>query len=61
MTVKIFISQMEQKNLTTNPENQELLSYINVYGDAKIKALNELELLMANFMQMYGRKMHCDN
>jgi glutamine cyclotransferase len=46
----IYQSDGTEKIWTTNPENQELLSYINVYsGDAKIKALNELELINGKF------------
>jgi glutamine cyclotransferase len=46
----IYQSDGTEKIWTTNPDNQELLSYINVYsGNAKIKALNELELIDGKF------------
>jgi hypothetical protein len=44
MTVKYFISQMEQEKFNYKTQKPRVTSYINVYsGDAKIKALNELE------------------
>ncbi|MGO4821101.1 MULTISPECIES: glutaminyl-peptide cyclotransferase [unclassified Flavobacterium] len=40
----IYQSDGTEKIWTSNPENQQMLDYINVYsGDTKIKAINELE------------------
>lgn len=40
----IYQSDGTEKIWTTNPDNQQMLDYINVYsGNTKIKAINELE------------------
>ena len=40
----IYQSDGTEKIWTSNPENQQMIDYINVYsGDTKIKAINELE------------------
>ncbi len=46
----IYQSDGTEKIWTTNPETQELTSYINVYaGDTKIKQINELEYINGKF------------
>jgi hypothetical protein len=36
----IYQSDGTEKIWTTNPENLEMLDYINVYGKTKIKSMN---------------------
>jgi len=46
----IYQSDGTEKIWTTNPENQQMLDYINVYsGKTKIKAINELEYINGKF------------
>ena len=46
----IYQSDGTEKIWKTNPENQEMLDYINVYsGKTKIKAINELEYINGKF------------
>jgi glutamine cyclotransferase len=46
----IYQSDGTEKIWTTNPENLEMLDYINVYsGKAKIKSINELEYINGKF------------
>jgi glutamine cyclotransferase len=57
MMVKISINQMEEKIWTTNPENQQMLLYMNVSGKTKIKAINELEYINGKFYANVWQKM----
>jgi glutamine cyclotransferase len=46
----IYQSDGTEKIWTTNPENLEMLDYINVYsGKTKIKSINELEYIKGKF------------
>ena len=46
----IYQSDGTEKIWTTNPDNQEMVDYINVYsGKTKIKAINELEYINGKF------------
>jgi glutamine cyclotransferase len=46
----IYLSDGTEKIWKMNPQTQKLVDYINVYsGDAKIKALNELEFINGKF------------
>ena len=53
----IYQSDGTEKIWTTNPETQELMSYINVYaGDTKIKQINELEYINGKFFANVWQK-----
>ena len=46
----LYQSDGTEKIWTTNPDNQEMVDYINVYsGKTKIKAINELEYINGKF------------
>jgi glutamine cyclotransferase len=46
----LYQSDGTEKIWTTNPENQQMVDYINVYsGKTKIKAINELEYINGKF------------
>jgi glutamine cyclotransferase len=54
----IYQSDGTEKIWTTNPENQQMLDYINVYsGKTKIKAINELEYINGKFYANVWQKM----
>jgi glutamine cyclotransferase len=55
----IYQSDGTEKIWTTNPENQQMLDYINVLGKTKIKALMSWSTSTVNFMQMFGKRCHC--
>jgi glutamine cyclotransferase len=46
-----------RKIWTTNPENLEMLDYINVYSGKKIKSINELEYIKGKFYVNVWQKM----
>jgi glutamine cyclotransferase len=56
MTGKYLPIRRNRKIWTTNPENLEMLDYINVYsGKTKIKSINELEYIKGKFYKCVAK------